>query len=173
MDIYTAVPIAETPHFRLRLIVPEDAPALFACYHDQAAVALMNADNCDFGFYMDTPEQMAETVAYWLRHYAWRSFVRFAIVEKESGQAVGTIEGFGGGTGVLRLDIAAAFEQADLIAELLGFAAARFHEYFGNDELVIKAIPAAAERRQALESAGWTYIGPFRSYEHYYRIPLA
>ncbi len=172
MDVYTSCPITHTEHFTLRLVQPEDAPALFACYHDKAAVARMNDDNCDFGFYADTPEAMAETVAYWLRHYSWRSFVRFAIVDSATNTAVGTVEGFGGEVSVLRLDIASAYEQPAFLAELLAFARASFRAYFGNQVLVTKAIPAAAERRAALEQQGWEYIGPYRTYGDYYRIEL-
>ncbi len=172
MDIYAACPTVQTEHFILRLVREEDAAALFACYHDKAAIARMNDDNCDFGFYADTPEDMAATVDYWLQHYRWRSFVRFAIVNRDTGEAVGTIEGFGGEAGVLRLDIASGYEQADLLAELLAFAAEHFREYFDNQALVTKAVPAAQERRAALERCGWTHVGDYRGYRHYYRLEL-
>ncbi len=173
MNIYNTCPTVQTEHFTLRLVRPEDAPDLFACYHDKAAVACMNGDNCDFGFYADTPAQMAETIAYWLRHYGWGSFVRFAIVDRAEDVAVGTIEGFGGDVGVLRLDVASEYEQPALLAELLTFAADNFRAYFGNRELVTKAIPGAEARRMALEDCGWAYIGNYRSYPHYYRVELS
>lgn len=173
MDVYTACPMVQTEHFTLRLVREEDAPALFACYHDKAAVARMNGDNCDFGFYADTREQMAETVAYWLKHYGWCSFVRFAIVDRASDTAVGTVEGFGGEVGVLRLDIASRYEQQALLTELLAFARENFRAYFGNQAVVTKAAPGATERRRALAGCGWEHIGDYRGYPHYYRIELA
>ncbi len=172
MDVCVKCPTVCTEHFILRLVRVEDAQELFICYHDKAAVARMNDDNCDFGFYADTPEDMAATVDYWLQQYRWRSFVRFAIVNRDTGEAVGTIEGFGGEAGVLRLDIASGYEQADLLAELLTFAQDNFREYFGNRALVTKAVPAAQERRTALARLGWAYIGPYRTYADYYRIEL-
>ncbi len=172
MDVYAACPTNCTEHFTLRLVRESDAPDLFACYHDKAAVDRMNDDNCDFGFYADTPEQMADMIAYWLRHYAWRSFIRFAIVDRVTNAAVGTVEGFGGEVGVLRLDIASEYEQTDLLSELLNFAQQCFGAYFDNRELVTKAIPAIGERRAALAACGWTYIGEYRGYSDYYRISL-
>ncbi len=172
MDPYLECPVVKTAHFTLRLICPEDSGSLFRCYHDPQAVALMNDDNCDFGFYAETEEQMARTVAYWLDFYRQRCFIRFAIVDSAAGEAVGTIEGFGGETGVLRVDISSAYEKAAYLGELLAFARENFREYFGNESLVTKAVPAAAERRKALEQSGWEYIDTFRAYRDYYRVQL-
>ncbi len=172
MDIYQHCPVTETHHFLLRLICQEDSESLFDCYHDPKAVALMNDGNCDFGFYVQTRQQMAETVAYWRKHYAWHSFVRFTIADKETGSALGTIEGFGGDTGVLRLDIASRYEKAEYLSELLAFARDHFWEWFGNKILMTKAIPQAAERRKALEAADWEFVDTFRSYRDYYQCRL-
>lgn len=172
MDAYTECPVIRTQSFTLRLVRPEDSAALFACYHDKAAVARMNDDNCDFGFYMETPAQMAETVAYWLDFYRRRCFIRFAVVDNAAGQAVGTVEGFGGEVGVLRIDLASAYERAAYLEELLAFAEAQFPALFGNRELVTKAAPQAAERRQALDARGWGYIGAYRGYTDYYKVRL-
>lgn len=173
MDAYVSCPVISTPGFDLRLVRESDADALFHCYHDQNAVRLMNDDNCDFGFYVPAPAKMAETIGYWLDFYQKRCFIRFAIVDKASGQAVGTVEGFGGETGVLRVDIAAAYEKAPLLSELFTAATQRFRALFGNEYLVTKAIPEAAERRAALAQGGWEYINQFRDYDCYYQIPTA
>lgn len=172
MDAYLECPVFRTRMFTLRLIRPEDSDALFACYHDKAAVACMNDNNCDFGFYMETPEQMAETVAYWLDFYRRRCFIRFAVVDNAAGRAVGTVEGFGGEVGVLRIDLASAYERAAYLEELLVLAEAQFPALFGNRELVTKAAPRAAERRRALEGCGWEAIGMYRGYDDYYKVKL-
>ncbi len=172
MDIYEICPTTELERFTIRLIREEDAPGLFTCYHDSAAIARMNDDNCDFGFYVDTPENMANTLRYWLDFYRRKCFVRFALVDKQTGKAVGTIEGFGGDVGVLRLDLASTYETAACLCELFRFAQENFKAWFGNSTLVTKAIPSAAERRKALETCGWNYIGQFRSYSDYYQIDL-
>ncbi len=172
MDPYVHCPVVETPHFVLRLIRQEDSDALFACYHDEKAVAVMNDDNCDFGFYVDTREQMAQTVFYWLDFYKQRGFIRFAIVTKETGETVGTVEGFGGETGVLRVDISSSYECPEYLSELFNFAKENFREYFGNEILVTKAIPQARQRRIALEQCGWTFLDAFRTYRDYFQIKL-
>lgn len=169
MNVYRQCPAAAAGRLLLRLVRPEDSQALFSCYHDQAAVARMNDDNCDFGFYVESQEQMRRTVDYWLDYYGQGAFVRFAVVDEERGQAVGTIEGFSGEEGVLRIDLASAYERAADIVPLLDFAQANFRAYFGNVRLVTKAPPQAAERRKALERAGWRYIGSFRGYDDYYQ----
>lgn len=170
-DPYEKCPEYTADMFTLRLITPADSPALFRCYHDRQATDLMNADNCDFGFYMDTPETMARSVGCWLEAYRNRDFIRFAIVDNETESAVGTMEGFGGDTGVLRVDIASACETEACLTPLIRFARTRFRELFGNNRLVTKAIPQAACRRRALEAEGWAFIDTFRTYRDYYSVP--
>ncbi len=170
MDPYCSCPVRSTESFIIRLIEKTDATDLFACYHDQAAVQFMNDDNCDFGFYMETPEQMATTVSYWRDFYEKRYFIRFAIVDKATGKAIGTIEGFAGEVGVLRVDIASAYETARYLSQLFDFAKEQFFSYFQDEYLVTKAIPDALERRRALEDCGWESIDTFRTYGDYYRV---
>lgn len=171
-DPYVECPTVTTKSFTIRLITKEDSESLFHCYNDKDAVARMNDDNCDFGFYVDTKEQMSETIGYWIDFYSKRYFIRFSIVDKATGTAVGTIEGFGGETGVLRVDIASAYEKTDYLTEIFAYAKANFRELFGNKVLVTKAISSATERRKALENSGWEYIGKFRDYPDYYQITL-
>ena len=129
----------------------------------------MNDDNCDFGFYVDTPEHMAETVGYWLDFYAKRYFIRFSVVDNATGKAVGTLEGFVDETAVFRLDICSDYEKAEYLTGLLCFARDNFRESFGNEYLMTKAVPEARERRKALEDGGWDYVGEYRGFGDYYR----
>ena len=55
----------ETPHFLLRQVTEEDAPALLRCYSDPAAVARMNADNCMRGFLCETEEDLRAYIRIW------------------------------------------------------------------------------------------------------------
>ena len=87
-----------------------------------------------------------------------------------TGEAVGTIEGFGGETGVLRVDIARAYEKTPYLSEILKLAEDNFHELFGNEYLVTKAVSKAEKRRQALINHEWEYIDTFRGYQDYYQI---
>lgn len=172
MNPYEKCPEVKSKYFTFRLITKEDSDSIFECYHDKNAVALMNDDNCDFGFYVESKEQMAKTVGYWLDFYKQGAFIRFAIVDNASGKAVGTVEGFCGEVGVLRIDISASYERENFLAEILDFAEANFNEYFENKSLVTKAIPLAKERRSALEKNGWKFVGKFRDYSDYYKITL-
>ncbi|EFA23641.1 GNAT family N-acetyltransferase [Bifidobacterium gallicum] len=172
MNIYQTVPVRATTDVTLRLVSPDDAEYLTTVYSDPQAVALMNDDNCDFGFYMPSRQQMETTIAYWLDHYRQRNFVRFTVVSNVTAHAVGTIEGFGGDTGVLRIDLAPAWEQPDIIGQLLDYAVSTFRSYFGNVRLVTKARPGASARRLALRDHGWTSIGAYRGYADYYAISL-
>lgn len=172
MNPYTKCPTVSTKSFTIRLVAPEDSAALFRCYNDKKAVELMNDDNCDFGFFVDSVEQMSKTIGYWLDFYKQQYFIRFSVVDSATNEAVGTIEGFCGETGVLRIDLASAYEKEAYISEIIGFAKERFREYFGNERLVTKAIKEAAERRKALTGDGWEYIGDFRNFPDYYMLKL-
>lgn len=167
-DIYTNCPVIKTAHFVLRLVEEADADGLFACYNDMQAVKFMNDDNCDFGFYTESVDKMRETIGYWVDFYKQRCFVRFAVIDNVTDKAVGTIEGFNGDIGVLRVDICSAFEKEEYLSELFKFATDNFRGFFGNERLVTKAIPEAAERRKALENNGWSFIGKFREFEDYF-----
>lgn len=172
MNPYLECPTATTKNFTIRLISEDDSKPIFKCYNDKTAVEFMNDDNCDFGFYIDSQEKMSETIGYWLDFYKKQCFIRFSIVDNERGEAVGTIEGFGGETGVLRVDIASAYEKESYLSEIFIFAKDNFHEIFGNEYLVTKAIPHAIERRQALKNNEWEYINTFRDYQDYYKIKV-
>ena len=172
MNPYEKCAVVETESFTIRLIEEGDAKDLFRCYHDKDAVAFMNDDNCDFGFYSESEERMAETIGYWIDFYKKGYFIRFSIVDRKSGAIIGTIEGFSGEIGVLRIDILSTYETASSILQILEFASKNFNAYFGNDTLVTKAIPSAIERRKVLEESGWKFIDKFRDYSDYYQIKL-
>ena len=112
MNAYLECPTIKTKSFTIRLIRKADSESLFQCYNDERAVCLMNDDNCDFGFYVESREKMLETIGYWLDFYEKQYFIRFSIVDNATDKAVGTIEGFVGETGVLRVDISSDFEKA-------------------------------------------------------------
>lgn len=169
---YSNCPTFTTESFQIRPLAKEDASGLFRCYNNPNAVRFMNDDNCDFGFFVETEEKMKETVGYWLDFYKKQYFTRFTIVSGATGDAIGTIEGFGGETGVLRVDICEEYEKESYLSEIFKFAKQYFHEMFQNDVLVTKAIEEATERRKALTNCGWTYIGEFRVYPGYYKIEL-
>lgn len=170
MNPYIECPVITTKSFTIRLLSEEDGKSIFKCYNDKTAVELMNDDNCDFGFYVDSQEKMSETVGYWLDFYKKQYFIRFSIVDNVTGEAIGTIEGFCGETGVLRVDIASLYEKVPYLTEIFTFAKEYFHKFFGNEYVVTKAISKALERRQALQANKWEFIDTYRGYQDYYRI---
>lgn len=143
-----------TEHFLLRPVQPEDAPDLLACYSDPAAVALMNADHCTDDFFYATLARMREAIAFWLSPSEAALYDRLSILAAPGGRAVGTVE-VCYGHGMLCIDLAAAWERADCLAELLRLACERFYEDFDTRELITKAIPAAQARCAALIAAGF------------------
>ncbi|MGI6201409.1 MAG: GNAT family N-acetyltransferase [Christensenellales bacterium] len=143
-----------TDHFLLRPVRLEDAQDLLACYSDPAAVALMNADHCTGDFFYTTLAQMQEEIAFWLSPSEARIYDRLTVLAQPQGRAVGTIE-VCYGHGMLRIDLAAAWERADCLEELLRLACERFYTDFHTRALVTKAIPAARARRNALAAAGF------------------
>lgn len=165
---YEKCPAYETESFRLRLVTMGDAEDLLKCYSDPAAVALMNADYCTSDFHYGTVEEMRERIRFWLEEYARGAFARLSILDRRTGEAVGTVEFFGGEYGVLRIDLRAEYERKPCISELLGLAGGRLRTDFGAKRVLVKAIPKAAERLAALKEHGYKPDGAFRPGLDYY-----
>ncbi len=157
----------ETASFILRQVEIGDAPALLQCYSDPAAVALMNDDNCRRGFLCGTLEDMEAYISIW----RGESYARPVVLDKKAGEAVGTVEIFGGETGVLRVDLRVDYEREDVLEELYRLALGAFVQDFPMGALVTKAVPAAAARRRVLEGLGFSGPEVFRGYGDYYRAP--
>lgn len=95
-DVYKEFPILENENFLLRAIDKDaDTQALLRVYSDTKAVALFNSDNCNGDtFYYETLERMQQAVDFWLFSYEQGYFVRWAVVDKQSTEPIGTIEAF-------------------------------------------------------------------------------
>lgn len=158
----------ETAHFILRPVTQDDAPALLKCYSDPAAVALMNDDNCSRGFLCQTLEDLQAYIRIWQSE----DYARPVVLDKQSGEAVGTLEIFGGETGVLRVDLRTDYEREDVLRELYQLALEKLMEDFPMGALVTKAVPAAAARRKVLGELGFSGPEGFRDYGDYYRMPM-
>ncbi len=165
---YTSCRGYETPRLRLRRVRLEDAPALLACYGDRQAVDLMNADNCTSDFFYQTQEEMEACIAFWMAECERGAYVRLTVLDRRTDEAVGTVEVFGGESGVLRIDLRRDYERRDVIAEILELAKARFLDDFDACRLLTKAVPAAEERRAALLACGYRKMGAFRGYDDYF-----
>lgn len=169
-DPYLQCPIFETKSFLLRFVEEKDAQPLLKCYGDLKAVQFMNADNCINNFYYPTLSEMHQAIEFWIKSYKTRWFIRFSILDKKSSEIIGTIEIFGGGIGVLRIDVTPEYEKAEFLKELYQLAEKEFFILLDNVSIVTKAIFEASERRKALIDCGWNYIDQFRVYHDYYEI---
>lgn len=160
-NVYEVCPVYETESFILRQVKLEDAQDLLACYSDKENVAKLNADCCTSDFYYTTLEQMKECIRFWLREYEMHYYVRFAVVPKGVGKAIGTVEIFGGEAGVLRIDLAAEYITEQGYCELVTLAKEQFVEDFGVGSIKMKTanIP---ERVEWLERLGFVPSASFR-----------
>lgn len=171
---YATCPVFETAHFTIRLVAEADAEDLLACYGDLRARRLFNTDNCPPGQF-DHPEWVRELVRGWIeRDYANGNFIRFAVVDRQTQKAVGTIEIYDRKcqqsdrtTGILRIDLAPAYEKKALLSELLDVSCNIFFNIFHTETILHQAIPDAADRIAALRAGGFAPI-EIEGREHYY-----
>lgn len=171
-DPYEKCPTYESTHFLLRLVSMNDAEDLLLCYHDPKAQPFFNSDKCTSDFLYDTLDEMNACIEGWLYAYKVRAFIRYAIIDKQTSKAIGTIEIFGGDRkgprsdrGVLRIDIRSEYENKEALAELLTMTDLFFYD-FNTEMFVTKAIPEAAARIDVLMSNG--YVPYPAKYGHYY-----
>lgn len=172
MDPYEIAAEYETEKFRLRLVRPEDAQDLLMCYGDPIATARMNTDGCVNDFYCSTQEKAGKMISFWLEEYERRAFIRLAIVTKKDKKAIGTIELFGREWGVLRLDLADAYDTPENIRELLGVCIREIAYDLDIPRLYIKAINIP-ERLESLTQYAFAPEESFRPGRGYWGRPEA
>ena len=151
MDPYEQCPTYESERYRLRLVADEDAPTLLPCYANPSASVEVSSEHCTYGYGSRTLEELQGFIRSWLEAYRERGFIRFAILDKASNSAIGTIEMFAKNLGVLRIDLPASHENGSTISELLRVA----DQFFGDfhcSVIVTKFFPAAEE---ALHTCGY------------------
>ena len=161
---YEKCPIYENKTWLLRLVETSDAPNLLRVYSDEKAVPFFNGDNCHGdNFYYTTLERMQSAIDFWLWAYQDKGFVRWAVVDKMIGQAVGTIELFNRRSSdyfdqcaLLRLDLRSDYERTDAIREILSLIVPPAFELFGCRMVATKIPRAAVQRKAAAEQLGFT-----------------
>ena len=163
MNVYEECPVIENECFLLRFTQENDCDELLKVYSDEKAVPLFNSDNCHGDdFHYRTRERMAQAIAFWMFSYKERYFVRWSIIDRKTGEAVGTIELFrresDGSlplTALLRLDLRSDYERTDEIECMLELILPVAHDLFGCESVLTKAVPQAAGRRIALAAMGF------------------
>ena len=159
IDVYEKVPVFENSHFLLRQIEDSDVGDLMKVYSDECALPLSNSDNCHGDkFHYDTLEKMQGAITFWKQSYDEKWFVRWSIVSKDTGRAIGTIEVFHRdsqdyftNTGLLRLDLKSEYETEDCVAEIISLLLEDIYIIFDCDMVATKAVPEANKRRKGLE----------------------
>ena len=163
MSVYANCPAFENERYLLRFVKKEDADDLLKVYSDKYALPFFNNDNCDGdNFYYPTMESMEKAIDFWLSSYERKWFVRWAIIDKETSDAIGSIELFNrvaeddfNGVGVLRLDVGSHLEKTEVLEGILSLIIEPAYELFECDTIITKAPIYAVERINALQKCGF------------------
>lgn len=182
-DPYAKCPVFETEHFQIRQVREEDAEELLACYTDMSTWVFYSTDMFKkiFASRYPTLDEMKACIRFWLDEYKNKVYIRFSVVDKTTGKAIGTIELFdkvGGDKNqmlevvrrgaVLHIDLAPPYETQRYISELLTLADSQFFVLFGVKYLLTRVIPTAEERLTALRSARYEPFAWKPGREHYW-----
>lgn len=160
---YEKCPEYENENYMLRMVSKEDTEDLLKVYSDEKAVPFFNSDNCGGDdFHYTTESRMEQAIEYWLWEYHRQGFVRWTIVSKTAGEAIGTIELFNrkaddyfNNSGLLRLDLRSDYEQEEKIFEILSLILPSVFELFQCQKIAAKIPPFASERKLALSRLGF------------------
>ena len=164
MNVYEDCPVFQNERYVLRLLEDGDLGDLLKVYSDVKAVPLFNGDNCHGDdFHYTTPERMKQALNFWKDAYTNGWFVRFAVIDKETNEVIGTVEEFRReekdfftDCGLLRLDLRSDYEMATEIRSILSLIAFPSFYMFGCAIVATKAIPTAKERISALTALGFS-----------------
>lgn len=163
MNVYENCPVYEGENFKLRKVALGDADDLLKVYSDEKAVPFFNGDNCHGdNFNYITVERVREAINFWLWSYDNGYFVRWAVIDKKTDVAVGTIELFHhddeieayDNSGLLRLDLRSDYERENIIEEILSIIILPVYDLFG-DKIVTKVKYFATERLKAVKNLGF------------------
>lgn len=156
----------ETRSFLFEEVKLSDAPDLLRCYSDEKAHERMNWEYCTSDFFYHTLAEMEDCIRFWLRQMAINDFMRYSIIDRVSGRAVGTIEMFDAPLSVFRIDIMSEFETEETIDEILTLAEETMIYDFSLNQLAVKAVND--ERRHVLLAHGFERAKDFRPEIEYY-----
>jgi len=163
------VPVYETEHFMLRQVKMKDAADLVECYAHPTLAVQGSAHGCIVGpggYGSKNKKEMRAFIRFWLEAYhKHHAYVRWSVIDRQSGAVVGTIEG--GGFGILSkdtngimlmIDLVAPYETEVFVSELLQLIIDKFYSLFNADILVIYGMPGADVRLNALAAAGFVPV---------------
>lgn len=156
--VFEQCPVLESKRFLLRLVSKEDTKDLLKVYSDKNALPFFNSDNCNGNiFYYQTEDKMLDLINFWLWEYECKRYVRFAIIDKEMNQVIGTIEVFKrisndefNESGILRVDVRSDYEKNDILYEIMTLITEAAFKLFNFERIATKAASYAVERIEAL-----------------------
>ena len=100
-------------------------------------------------------------IEFWLMEYASQAYIRFAVIDKLTNKAIGTIEMFGmvgaykTEIGLLRIDLASPYENVVILREIIIMCIKNFYDIFEVATIATKAMPKAIERIKVLIEVGF------------------
>ena len=158
MDVFTVCPEYETEHFKIRKLEAGDVEGLFPCYSDPEAARYFNGDCCGDDFYYTDKEKFRECVEYWLSRYGARDFVRWSVLDKETGLLIGTLEVCpslkyavdGRKMGILRIDLKSEYERWPVLRELMDVLICHIYEDLEVASIIMKIQKDAGERQKLI-----------------------
>ena len=160
-------PVFETEHFKLRQVKMKDAADLVECYGNPTLAVQGSAHGCIVGpggYGSKTKKEMQDFIRFWLKEYHKGWYVRWSVIDRQSGAVVGTVEGGGHdipgqGMGVtLMIDLVASYETETYVSELLRLIIDQFYTLYGADIFIIYGMPGADVRLNALAAAGFVPV---------------
>ncbi len=184
-NVYDECPEFESENFIFRFPKNEDCEGLQKIYGDKNALPFFNSDNCHGdNFYYPTVEKMKKAMDFWFESYKSKWFVRWSVIEKKSNKIIGSVEMFNrtgnddfNGVGLLRIDLATAYENCAVIKEILSALVPSFFGLFDCSRIITKGHLFAVDRLEALESYGFRKSESFLvgtmdnySYKDYWEI---
>ena len=163
-NVYDQVPTFENEKYMLRFVQIDDAKELLEVYSDKNALPFFNSDNCHGdNFYYEDLERMKKAIDFWLESYKSKWFVRWSVIDKVSGKAIGTIElfhreadDFFNHTGILRLDLKSKYEKSEEIKSIVTLLLDSSYSLFETKMIATKIPLYAIERKSAFESMGFS-----------------
>ncbi len=165
MNPYEKCPVFENENFLLRLVNDEDVQDLLLVYSDEKAVPYFNSDNCNGDdFHYTSLERMKNAVDFWKNAYGFKAFVRWTIIDKNIGKAIGTIELFNrcaddyfNNCGIMRLDLRSDYEDSEKIKEILSIILQSAFDLFNCTMIATKVPDFADERKAAVTDLKFIY----------------
>ena len=183
IDIYVACPTLENDDFHLSIVSQANCSDLLKVYSDPLAIPFFNVDNCNGDdFHYTTIERMKDAIDFWIYSYNYRWFVRWAIIDKNTDEAIGTVECFHresaddfNGVGLIRVDLRHDYENENCVSSIFKLIIHPFYRYFNCSKIITKGFDDSSGRTEALLKLGFIksdipLIGNNLEYYNYWAI---